>query len=446
MTSNIPAAPMEPKIKNACPMVLHFDLNRTILMSDAAGGRSVEDVVNYLLTEVTWGTTKRMEDGEMEWVCASVQPSSTRPNEAQAHGNEEWMTYKAFVDQVYPYKNLKEESEKENGMDSASVKQFNKKAKANRTALQSKFTNPGAPGRAVLSYFQELMKELHFPNGEIREHAKALATGLPDSRLKDAWSNGRYYLLPSFLRFLYHVADSGNSDDLISLVFRTFGDDALLVAQELEILSTGKHPLFPGKLLPKEFTITDAKSQFGVFYRDGFDSQGTILAKGTVEKVPSSALANAATKQDAVRAFYDQINVGSSKVELIEGFKPIYEHINGLVLPVSNGDAPKFRLMALRDYWEWWSAHGESPEYGKLLLIEEKVNQSAKKNHPVFLDDHIEHHGAHIVDVRDISSASQSEVVPFTESMRRRHLKRVEPYDAIMDQSYFIKVVEALLE
>ena len=34
---------------------LHFDLNRTVLMSDAAGGRSIEDTVNYLLAEVCYG-------------------------------------------------------------------------------------------------------------------------------------------------------------------------------------------------------------------------------------------------------------------------------------------------------------------------------------------------------------------------------------------------------
>lgn len=36
-------------------VVLHFDLNRTVLMSDAAGGRSMENTVDYLLSECTWG-------------------------------------------------------------------------------------------------------------------------------------------------------------------------------------------------------------------------------------------------------------------------------------------------------------------------------------------------------------------------------------------------------
>lgn len=36
-------------------VVLHFDLNRTVLMSDAAGGRTMENTVDYLLSECTWG-------------------------------------------------------------------------------------------------------------------------------------------------------------------------------------------------------------------------------------------------------------------------------------------------------------------------------------------------------------------------------------------------------
>lgn len=36
-------------------VILHFDLNRTVLMSDAVGGRSMENTINYLLTECCWG-------------------------------------------------------------------------------------------------------------------------------------------------------------------------------------------------------------------------------------------------------------------------------------------------------------------------------------------------------------------------------------------------------
>ncbi|CAI5714532.1 unnamed protein product [Peronospora destructor] len=36
-------------------VVLYFDLNRTFVMSDAAGSRTIENAVNYLLSECTWG-------------------------------------------------------------------------------------------------------------------------------------------------------------------------------------------------------------------------------------------------------------------------------------------------------------------------------------------------------------------------------------------------------
>jgi len=50
--------------------VLHFDLNRTVLMSDAAGGRTMENTVDYLLSECTWGVVDAQD-------AAKVRMSST---------------------------------------------------------------------------------------------------------------------------------------------------------------------------------------------------------------------------------------------------------------------------------------------------------------------------------------------------------------------------------
>jgi hypothetical protein len=51
-------------------VVLHFDLNRTVLMSDAAGGRTMENTVDYLLSECTWGVVDAQD-------AAKVRMSST---------------------------------------------------------------------------------------------------------------------------------------------------------------------------------------------------------------------------------------------------------------------------------------------------------------------------------------------------------------------------------
>lgn len=56
-------SPKKKHAKMVKRLVLHFDLNRTILMSDASGGRSMEDTVNYLLTEICWGRVVAEDDG-----------------------------------------------------------------------------------------------------------------------------------------------------------------------------------------------------------------------------------------------------------------------------------------------------------------------------------------------------------------------------------------------
>lgn len=43
----------------------NFDLNRTVLMSDAAGGRTMENTVNYLLSECSWGYVCNNAEAEL---------------------------------------------------------------------------------------------------------------------------------------------------------------------------------------------------------------------------------------------------------------------------------------------------------------------------------------------------------------------------------------------
>lgn len=95
-------------------VVLHFDLNRTVLMSDAAGGRTMENTVNYLLSECTWGHVGAADS----WICFSESSSIEPP----ADVSSPLITYKQFVDDAYPYQSLK-------GEDKAAIDQikaFNK--------------------------------------------------------------------------------------------------------------------------------------------------------------------------------------------------------------------------------------------------------------------------------------------------------------------------------
>ncbi|KAJ0397046.1 hypothetical protein P43SY_010030 [Pythium insidiosum] len=409
-------------------VVLHFDLNRTILMSDAAGGRTMENTVNYLLSECTWGY--RHPQRPEQWVCVSERSSAEppRPRTCDVQVGEEQVkgvpliTYKQFVDEALPYKSL---AAAEAGSLEA-VKAFNKAAKKQRTALQSAFTGENGPGARVVASFREVMDKLHFPVGAQRDAAKELAKSMAPSRLQEAWSEGRYYLLPSFMQFLAFLAGHRDRFDF-KLVFRTFGDDIPEVAKEIQMLVDGTHPFCAEQQpLPAAFQLDATSSQVGTFYRNGFDASGTALAVGTLQKVPFTTQHQSGV--DAVASFYRE---AQQDVRIVHGFDAVHAQIREMT--------ESHATIALRDYWEWWSAHAEDGEYGKLLLVD---TQPSDDEIAVFFDDHIEAHHAHIVDVRDVKTGAP---VPF-EVSRGKYLQRVEPFAAITDAHYFINLVSHLLQ
>lgn len=107
--------------------------------------------------------------------------------------------------------------------------------------------------------------------------------------------------------------------------------------------------------LPPEYGL---RSPYSVFYRA---QDTTHLITGTLDKMPSDGR---------------QLDEFYKKHSIACGFPAIQAQIHQLLADR--------RVTAIRDYWEWWSAHGEHAEYGKVLI----VNDS--NTHSVFYDDHVE--------------------------------------------------------
>jgi hypothetical protein len=150
--------------------------------------------------------------------------------------------------------------------------------------------------------------------------------------------------------------------------------------------------------------------------------------------------------------------------------------------------------IAIQDDYSYWHAHNESDESGKLLLIttddsneNENYNGDNYNNHnnhdsdnnninndnnsvnsnntnknnkkvkyddnnanngknadiiQIFFDDNIERNRAHIVDVRDIRTFKP---IPFSKT-KNIFIKKVEPYYAIIDENYYINLVDEMVE
>ncbi|XP_076132782.1 uncharacterized protein LOC143114851 [Alosa pseudoharengus] len=166
-------------------LILHIDLNNTILVSDAVTKQGTVAALDYFLSTVTWG---HMSKGKWEWI--SEAPSLSPPNK----------------DAVSYY------------------------SKFGRVAG---FTTAG-PGRKFRGVLEEHLAQLRWP------------ADLPaDEEFSVRGEDGNLYhwILPSFFQLLQDLASQGRE---FAILFRTFGTDLpRVLAVVRRALTQGDHPLFP---------------------------------------------------------------------------------------------------------------------------------------------------------------------------------------------------------
>ncbi|XP_071783633.2 uncharacterized protein LOC139933451 [Centroberyx gerrardi] len=166
-------------------LILHIDLNNTILVSDAVTGQGTVAALDYFLTTVTWGQMSK--HGKWEWLSDS--PSLLPPCEGA-------ISY---------------------------YSQFGRVAG---------FTS--AAGRRFRGILDEHLDLLRWPEG--LKGDKELAVKGEDGRLY-------HWILPSFFQLLRDLVEEGRE---FAILFRTFGTDLPRVLSAVSrALNQGAHPLFP---------------------------------------------------------------------------------------------------------------------------------------------------------------------------------------------------------
>ncbi|XP_073425719.1 uncharacterized protein [Dendrobates tinctorius] len=164
-------------------LILHLDLNNTILVSDAATGQGPRTALNSYLSTVSWG---RISDaGEWQWV--SDQPSVKPPCEHAVNYYSHFGRDGSFSD--------------------------------------SKI------GQRFREVFIDHMKLLEW-------------RGEADERFTQQGEDGKDYhwILPSFFHMLESLHQQGRQ---FCVILRTFGVDLSHVLQSVHAALQGKHPLFP---------------------------------------------------------------------------------------------------------------------------------------------------------------------------------------------------------
>ena len=190
-------------------LVLHFDVNETILIGDPAGGDTFEDCLNKIICKVAFvkksDSRSAGNTSKYTWHDGSPLDLHARSEAAPPPLLTEWEWPKDCCP-FYQVTSLKS--------------QFAKN-----------FTCPGSPGSIYRGVYDELEAALRLPVNMDRPI---------DPRLSH--DGVHHYLIPAFFHTLSQLAAQGRD---FAVVIRTFGTDGPLVAAALAAWADGAH-ILPG--------------------------------------------------------------------------------------------------------------------------------------------------------------------------------------------------------
>ncbi|XP_029912251.1 uncharacterized protein LOC115362459 [Myripristis murdjan] len=259
-TVSLPVARLASNTSHKKKLVLHVDLNNTILVSDAVTGQGTVAALDYFLTTVTWGHMSK--HGKWEWLSNS--PSLLPPCEGA-------VSY---------------------------YSQFGRVAGFTSTA-----------GRRFRGILDDHLNLLRWPEGIKGDNE--LAVRGEDGRLY-------HWILPSFFQLLKDLAVEGSE---FAILFRTFGTDLPRVLTAVsKALNQGTHPLFPelpelklsvnvtpGKIRCSKKGVVLSRAEDRVSSRDG--------DRGLYQYLSSV---------DGLGGFQDHFDWWAGNTYSIEGGKPLW--------------------------------------------------------------------------------------------------------------------------
>ncbi|RYG57358.1 hypothetical protein EON66_00590, partial [archaeon] len=216
------------------PLILHLDLNATIVMMDGAGGLELPHLIENLLPRSVYGTFTSTDPARPDWVC-------TVPGLYLEPPLPGLISYRDYVtERLYPYKHPRPDATQ---LEYTTVAEYNHRQKQRARVLLNKFTHTDQPGAAYRPLYERLLRANELPaKAHDGSHVGAPHHRTPSAELQARWDRGYYNLLPAYFQLLGHLCSSGRR---FVLAFRTFGTDLTAVVEEHNMWARGEHPYFP---------------------------------------------------------------------------------------------------------------------------------------------------------------------------------------------------------
>ena len=381
-----PASPHRPHL------VLHFDINETILVGDEAGGDTREDCLNKMICKSAFV----LMDDDQEVEGDDKQPSMSR----RALGHTKKLTPSRW-------------------WDGSPIQTEHCDSSGNIPAPL--YTGWEWPPHACPYYrtsFKKRAKDFTLNDGKAyrplyHELEKRIAFLPEDIKATDGheYPHALHHMLPAFFHTLHELKRSGRS---FGLVLRTFGTDLPDIAEALNVFARGEHPLYPDFrdesliLTPQRMFKGRWKGENG---NDNKDIEYELLKwSDNDDKAP----------------FSDDV-VASGDAELLD----ILEHCT---------------VAGIQDHYSFWDKNNNAPWAGKPVWTHRQALDSVSGEHShgchhVFFDDNIHNDPSDsiaAVRVEDeggvYKSLSGEEIL----KVQGLHLIKVPTVAPVLDQDWFL--------
>lgn len=390
-----------PQATSQTPLLLHFDVNKTILLSDSLIMKSIEDGIREGISELFWGVVHQNEAGAEVWEWTGTQPSVDPPTSVSC--TEKLRNYQQFC--------------------KAEVSDKDARKKATRSF--SLVTNPDSKSE-MEKWVRLALQKMELPK-EVVSTQEAQESGLKGST---------FVMLPAFFHLVSALQEQGRK---FAIVFRSFGDDHEKIKTEWNAFCELRHPVF-SKLVqgtgPLDGSAAHPDRRIHDIHTLYRDDRGPMLILGTFTNGPSSAKWDAWARskpkpKEDTRKGRDFVReeLGSSTVDGVSELQTWLHQV------LKNGETA-----AIKDDWAWWQFHGEQSMGGKLLPLIGGDDDTQQ----IFFDDNVEIDDPRIVDCRYPDGTA----VPAEKALNRLCIK-VNPVEALIDKFYFLRKldkVERLLE
>lgn len=364
-------------------LVLHFDINETIMVGDPVANVPFDESLNNVLAKAA-GVRFDSSSGEYQWHDGSPLNPADRDPDAEPPP--------LLLEFRLP----------------PGCTRYFEAFRRHEAWPASRFTEPGMPGEVYRPIFERMLEALAWPHEPHPELAKA----------------GRHFLIPAFFHTLHTLLGEGRE---FAVVLRTFGTDLPDVAAGLGAYARGEHPDFPASTAEsggatlkamRTLELADADARWALRREDRQQLQSPI-------------------HMHCYDCVVQQEGYGKDLAAVED---PNGEPVKSLlaeddIVDLITGSA----ALGVRDDYHFWRGHNYLPGAGKPVWI----TADDDSVHHIFFDDNI-HDKSHdsIVAVRARPSRETSFFSVSGEITRNLEgvvLVKAQLVEAVCDTDYFLK-------